>query len=216
MAAAPQFVRLQSASHPDFAAFYAIYVESIAQRERKSQDWISSMLASPDYATILLKDEGCVAGLSILFLPRSDAFGLLEYMAVAAWGRNRGWGNELFRHSVQAAAQQRGRPLPLLLEVDSDREDSADRALRVRRQQFYRRLGCLRVANLAYVLPLPGPTPPPEMDLFVYPAGELATLRKADLERWLKLVYQDVYNCSPQDPRIGRMLQAVSDPVKLE
>jgi hypothetical protein len=103
-----------------------------------------------------------------------------------------------------------------LLEVDADREAGGDQQIRKRRQQFYRRLGCVRISGLRYILPLPGAGPPPAMDLLVYSAEPLRQLPKADLERWLRTIYRDVYRCSPDDPRIGQMLPDVSDPVRLE
>jgi hypothetical protein len=54
------------------------------------------------------------------------------------------------------------------------------------------------------------------MDLLVYSAEPLRQLPKADLERWLRTIYRDVYRCSPDDPRIGQMLPDVSDPVRLD
>src|SRR4029077_6085642 len=110
--------------------------------------------------------------------------------------RNRGVGGELFRQTTgQVAAHDRS--LPILLEVDSDREASDDRQIRTRRQQFYRRLGCVRIAGLHYILPLPGVGPVPEMDLMLYSEMPLRQLPKTDLERWLRTIYRDVYRCSP-------------------
>jgi hypothetical protein len=103
-----------------------------------------------------------------------------------------------------------------VLEVDSDREAGGDRQIRARRQQFYRRLGCVRISGLHYLLPLPGQGPAPEMDLLVYSAEPLRQLPKPELERWLRTIYRDVYRCSSDDPRIVQMLHNVSDPVRLE
>ena len=171
------------------------------------------MVRSSDYKVLLLNRNGRVAGFSLLFVPLAQSFGLLEYMAISAEYRNQGLGAEIFRRTVQSMM-----PLstPILLEVDSDREKCADCDLRKRRQQFYRRLGCLRIAQLHYILPLPGGGPPPEMDLMIYSTATLRTIAKPELERWLKAIYRDVYHCPPDDPRIKEMLQDVSDPVHLE
>lgn len=163
-----------------------------------------------------MKRDGKVTGFSILFLPSSQSFGLLEYMAVREEDRNRGLGAELFRRSMERTLTSEGQPRSILLEVDSDRESSSDRNLRTRRQQFYRRLGCLRIAGLHYILPLPGEGPPPEMDLMVYSPGNLREIGRSDLEQWLKTIYQNVYHCSPDDPRIAGMLQNLPQTVRLE
>ena len=210
------FEQLRSCSDPAFDEFYRIYAESIAQREQKSRAWICEMVHRADYKIFLWKRDSQVIGFSMLFLPDSEAFGLLEYMAIAAAHRNQGLGGELFRRSMKNALPGEGRRVPILLEVDSDREDCGDRRLRTRRQQFYRRLGCLRLAELHYILPLAGEGAPPEMDLMVYTSDHIGSIPKAGLERWLKVIYQSVYNCAPDDPRIHQMLRDVSVPVRLE
>lgn len=209
-----QLELLKSCSEPAFRQFYRIYAESIAAREQKSESWLCEMVHKPDNKILLMKRDGHVKGFSILFL--SESFGLLEYMAVSAEDRNRGLGAEIFRRSMEHALTPDRKLVPILLEVDSDREESSDQELRARRQKFYRRLGCLRIAGLHYILPLSGEGPPPEMDLMIYPAGDMREIRKSDLEKWLKTIYQVVYRCSPDDPRIARMLEGLPDLVRLE
>ena len=216
MSDADQLEQLKTSSGPDFRDFYNIYAASISPREQKPESWIAKMVHKPENKILLMKRDGKVMGFSILFLPSSPSFGLLEYMAIRPEDRNRGLGAELFRRSMECALTPEGRPIPILLEVDSDRELSSDQNLRARRQQFYRRLGCLRIAGLRYILPLPGEGPPPEMDLMVYSPHDLRQIPKSDLEQWLKTIYQDVYHCSPDDPRITKMLQHLPQAVRLE
>ncbi len=204
-----QLEQLKSCDGPTFRELYEIYAASIAAREQKPEEWICAMVRAPEYRVWVIQDAGHVTGFSILFLPPTERFALLEYMAVAPERRNHGLGSELFKQTVV-------RSLPVLLEVDSDREACADQQIRTRRQQFYRRLGCLRIAGLRYILPLPGLGPPPEMDVMVYSGVPLRQLPKTDLDRWLRTIYRDVYRCPPDDPRIVQMLRSVPDPVRLE
>jgi len=125
-------------------------------------------------------------------------------------------GAELFRRSVVDAATPDGAGLPVLLEIDSDREASSDRAVRTRREHFYRRLGCVKVAGLRYLMPLRGVGPVPEMDLMVYQAPPPVGVARGELKRWLQAIYRDVYRCSPDDPRIVQMLRTLPDPVSVE
>lgn len=211
-----QLEQLKSCGGPSFRELYEIYAASIAVREQKPEAWICAMVRAPECRVWVMKGTGRVKGFSILFLPPAERFVLLEYMAVAPEWRNRGVGSELFRQTVERAASLGGPSRPIVLEVDSDREASADRPIRTRRQQFYRRLGCVRISGLHYILPLPGQGPAPEMDLLVYSAEPLRQLPKTELERWLRTIYRDVYRCSSDDPRIAQMLHDVSDPVRLE
>jgi GNAT superfamily N-acetyltransferase len=211
-----QLEQVQSCSGSTFRELYQIYAASIAVREQKPEAWICAMVGAPEYWVGVMNAAGHVDGFSILFLPPAERFALLEYMAVTPERRNRGLGSALFKQTVLRAVTPQHASVPILLEVDSDREVSADREMRTRRQQFYRRLGCVRVSGLHYILPLPGLGPPPEMDLLLYSAEPLRHLSKRDLERWLRTIYRDVYRCSFDDPRIAEMLHDVSDPVRLE
>ena len=197
-----------------FEALYAIYCESIGLREQKSKADLVAMVSKPNYRLLLAQDDSSAVGFSIVFVAGGESFCLLEYMALDKSYRGRGVGAELFEATVGTVYKERG-AIPILVEVDSDREPSPDRVERRRRQNFYRRLGCRAIANCAYILPLPGKNAPPEMDLFVYVPEPAPTIRRAKLERWLQLIYRDVYGCSPDDRRIAIMLDGVSDPIDL-
>jgi GNAT superfamily N-acetyltransferase len=205
---------LVSSTDPSFDEFYGIYVESMPLRERKPKTQISAITTRPDYKILLLKRNAVVIGFSILFTPTNELFCLLEYMAVHSAYRNLGLGRELFLRTFQDVVSNCG-TVPVLLEVDSDREQSADQEIRRRRQRFYRRLGCLRIDGLSYVLPLHGEGPPPQMDLMLYLPDCLPLIRRHQLEHWLKVLYNKVYDCSPDDPRIVHMMEVIGDPVKL-
>jgi GNAT superfamily N-acetyltransferase len=208
--------QLESSQGETFRQLYAIYAASIAAREQKREGWIAAMIDAPEYRVWVAKAGGLVRGFSILFVPPAGGFALLEYMAVAPDRRNHGLGAELFRRTVERALPPGERALPVLLEVDSDREDASDRALRTRRERFYRRLGCLRIAGLRYLMPLAGEGPPPEMDLLVYTAEPLAPPARSEVKRWLETIYRDVYHCPPDDPRLAQMVAPLPDPVPLD
>jgi GNAT superfamily N-acetyltransferase len=197
-----------------FEALYAIYCESIGLREQKSKADLAATVSKPNYRLLHAQADSSAVGFSIVFVAGGESFCLLEYMALDKSYRGRGVGAELFEATVGTVYKERG-AIPILVEVDSDREPSPDRVERRRRQNFYRRLGCRRITDCAYILPLPGENAPPEMDLFVYVPGPAPTIRRAKLERWLKLIYRDVYGCSADDRRIAIMLDGVSDPIDL-
>jgi len=208
------FEQLTSPDGPSFEEFYNIYADSIPLRERKTRGQISDMLNSPDYRNYCVKRGGAVIGFSSLFAPARESFCLLEYMAIGSAHRGSGVGKELFQHSVCSITSERG-SIPVLLEVDSEREPSPDREVRLRRKRFYKSLGCFQIDGLAYLFPLPGWGTPPEMDLMVYVPIGFPPIRKATIEHWLKVVYQQVYGCGPDDPRIPRMMKSVADPLQL-
>lgn len=216
MANAVELEQLESSDGEAFAKLYAIYAASIVAREQKPEAWIAAMIGAPNYRVSVAKAGGHVRGFSILFVAAAEDFALLEYMAVAPELRNKGLGRELFLGSVERAVTPEGRTLPVLLEIDSDRETSSDRAIRTRREQFYRRLGCARIAGLHYIMPLPGEGPSPEMDLMIHSPEPMNRVARSDLRRWLQTIYRDVYRFAADDPRIVHMLRDLPDPVGVE
>jgi hypothetical protein len=103
----------------------------------------------------------------------------------------------------------------MLIEVDSDREQAADRDMRVRRKNFYRRLGCRELEGVDYILPLASKGQPPEMDLLLHTANKLNKIEVNDLRSWIKTIYTDVYDRSSQDHRIEIMLSSAQNCVQL-
>jgi GNAT superfamily N-acetyltransferase len=207
---------LTSAEGEPFRELFAVYASSITPREQKPEAWLRAMVGAPEYRVWTVRDSGHVLGFSILFLPPGEGFALLEYMAVASDRRNGGFGAALFNETVKHAVTPEGAALPVLLEVDSDREASTDRAMRTRRLHFYRRLGCMTLAGLAYLMPLHGAGAAPEMVLMIHRRRLEAPVPRADVERWLKSIYHDVYHVSPDDPRVAAMLRPLPDPVGVE
>jgi GNAT superfamily N-acetyltransferase len=205
---------LETSDGPCFEAFYAIYRESISVREQKSKAELSTMISRPGYRFLLSQEHNTVIAFSILFVAAAENFCLLEYMAVDPNCRGHGVGSRLFEDAVKRVHREHD-GMPILIEVDADRECCAEGGARRRRQRFYRRLGCRRIADCAYIPPLPGKDPPPEMDLWVYASKRAPTIRRASLERWLQIIYRDIYGCSADDCRIPMMLQRVPDPIEL-
>jgi GNAT superfamily N-acetyltransferase len=157
---------LASAADASFSEVYALYVDTMPPRERKTEQEVMDIARSLNYTVLLMRDDKKIIGYSILFNPASARFFLLEYMAIHSDYRNMGCGSDLFKRAVQDVSSNEN-PIPCLLEIDSDRERSEDRELRKRRQRFYKKIGRFKIENLHYVLPLHGEGPPPEMDLMI-------------------------------------------------
>jgi GNAT superfamily N-acetyltransferase len=192
----------------DFDAFLEIYKEALPARERKSAAALRAMCSSPDYSLVLATRAETVVGFFIVYRGRTMA--LLEYMAVRNGLRGAGIGAALYGHARAVA----GSVTPMLMEVDSDRELSADRAVRARRKEFYRRCGARLVEGLDYVLPLPGEGAPARMDLLVDGAvGD--TVAKELVASWLREIYQRVYACTADDARLLAMIGSLQANVRI-
>lgn len=201
--------RVTSAEEPAFADLVRIYSEAHPASEIKSVDALAAMIERPEYLFLAAVEADAAIGFAIaVALAGTDAT-LLEYMAVDAAHRGRGVGQRLFR----AIAEMPGRFL--VVEVDSDRFPSQDAQDRVRRKQFYRRLGCRQIEGLTYRMPRVSTAEPPLMDMLVQ-RGELPdSIDKAQLRVWLEACYAQVYQQALPDERIEAMLADLPDDIRL-
>lgn len=186
-----------------FDLLCSIYEDALPAAERKSRQALAAMMVRPDYRFIIVGNAGTIAGFAIVFISARIDVALLEYMAIDRRWRGAGLGKALYERATAEVLSCNSRSV-LLIEVDSDRQDSPDRAMRSRRIAFYRRLGCRRIEGLNYILPLPGPAVP-TMDLLVDgPVGD--SVPRETLRLWLSEIYTSVYGCTAEDPRIMQML----------
>jgi len=210
----PKFLDVNRASSGLLPAIAGIYEASIPASERKPVSAIWEMAGRPDYRLIAATVGQQVVGFAAVFAPPDDSFALLEYLAVDESARGRGMGAGLFRTAVDALNRET-RPRSPLVEIEADVGDECDHDARRRRQAFYRRLGCRRIADLDYQLPLRTAGVPPAMHLYIHRGASIVPLPRAQLARALRRIYADVYARSADDPRIAQMLARVSDPVSL-
>jgi GNAT superfamily N-acetyltransferase len=208
-------MRIQQIRERDKAEFdglVRVYEASLAASERKSVASLQEMLARPEYVFLAAIENGCVIGFAIaIALMGSDA-ALLEYMAVDAEFRGRGVGGALFG----AVAEWHGMTDRfLLVEVDSEHEDSAEREQRARRKAFYRRLGARELGGLRYIMPPVTAAMPPPMELMAYRRKLPACIEKERVRGWLKDCYAQVYGVAAGDPRIGEMLAGRAECIPL-
>ncbi len=184
------------------AEITSLYREAFPGNERKPTAFLQQAAARPDYEVIHARSGSEFVGLAVLYRSLAHEVALLEYMAVSPAARGRGYGKELY--SMIAARVEE----PLLLEVETVLPGEAGDALRRRRKEFYRRLGCLTVEGLAYLMPKVSDASPPPMDLMIEGfRGNAVPMTM--LRTWLEDIYTGVYGRSASDPGIDRMLRPI-------
>lgn len=189
-----------------FRDAFVLYETSIPRAEQKTRDEILAGLGRDDVRFWAFTRGDETLGMSILFADRAQNTMLLEYLAVSPTARSGGIGSALFTTSFEAS--RFGAATQLLIEVDSEAEDvsDAERILRLKRKQFYRRLGCREVHGFDYILPLAHYGPAPRMSLLVLGADG-PVFDTAHLRRALTTIYRDVYAQREDDPRLDEMFE---------
>jgi ribosomal protein S18 acetylase RimI-like enzyme len=208
-----EFHAVTDVTSKDFKSLFEIYCEALPASEKKTLEQLSYDIQRPGYYFFVAKVRDQVLGFSIYYTSQTREFVLLEYMAIRCDLRNKGIGTRLFWQLIDFVRGNYG-PIPILLEVESDREDSADRAIRTRRLSFYIRQGCLRVQGFNYILPLETKEFPPMMDILIY--SDKNDIPKDRFVSFLRAIYCEVYGASRNDRRIDFTAASLSDPVSLE
>lgn len=204
--------RVCSVADPAYDSLVRIYLDSQPESELKSPAQLARMIEQPEYYFLAALREGSVVAYSITICFVDSDAALLEYMAVERDLRGAGIGQQLFRETRNFGAIA---DRILLIEVDSEKWPSPDHADRVRRKNFYRRLGCREIEGLTYIMPPVASATPPLMDLLVL-RDELPTeLPKGRIRHWVECCYQQVYEKSADDPRIESMIRTLPDNVRL-
>jgi GNAT superfamily N-acetyltransferase len=203
--------RLQTGCEMEFGDLVSMYREGFPESERKPVASLRRMLASEHYHFLLAETDGYAAGFAIVRVLHGGDASLLEYMAVVPSRRGQGLGRKMFLATAGALGAP---PRTLLIEAESDRVDSPDRGLRMRRKQFYRSLGAREFEGLRWIMPPVAAALPPAMEMLVL--TESATpVRREMLRQWLTDIYVEVYEQSADDPRIDTMLADLPDEVRL-
>jgi len=191
----------------EFDGFYAIYSTAFPLSEQKSYDALLAMQHTSFYTIYLAYNDEKNVGFCIMYHPHNEDFFLLEYMAIDETQRGIGLGSTLLKSSIDQLFQTHG-IRALLIEIDSPEKSSNEQKIREKREQFYRRLGALKIDPFDYILALQSNEEPPPMELLVYHPN-MREVSKITLHRWLEKLYVNVYGCSKNDPRIDKMLEQV-------
>lgn len=204
--------RVHSVDEAAYEQLLLIHHDSQPESELKGPDQLARMIERPEYFFLAAFRHDAVVGFSIsICFPDSDA-ALIEYMAVDRKFRGQGIGQRLFNETVSFGSIAER---TVMIEVDSEKSPSDDHLDRVRRKNFYRRLGCREVDGLSYIMPPVSSGVPPPMDMLVYAVELSGTLAKSRIRAWLESCYRHVYDLPKEDPRIESMLEKLPDNVRL-
>jgi GNAT superfamily N-acetyltransferase len=194
--------RLGSGDAEAFERALAIYREAIEPSEQRTEAELWGALGRSDYLILAALRGQSVVGLAIAFLPHAEDFWLLEYVATAPSERGQGAGERLVREASLAARARIG-----LVEVDEPH--GSPETIAMRRVRFYRRLGYRQIGALSYLLPLRTHGVPPPMFMLAFTPSVVASIPARTIERWLRVIYVEVYSQRADDPRIAGMISVL-------
>jgi GNAT superfamily N-acetyltransferase len=201
---------------PLFNSCLGILRESIPPSEQLHEQKLKKLLERDDYRMYALILNATVAATAILYLPKSEQFVLLDYMAVRADLRSLGLGSMLFGELVKIASQERPAAGYLIFEVDDDREDSTSAdSINRRRIEFYRRLGAQLLSNADYLFPSPtGPGIP--MRLMVYRLRPEIELSQETVRLAVENIFREIHGREKNDTLLRSIVDHLPSDLILE
>lgn len=191
--------RITDFSSPLFSEGLAILRDSISGNVQLPEQRLKPLLATGNYQCFALCDGDAAQGLALVYFSPNKQFAWLDYMTVRSDLRCRGLGTVLVREVLKEA---RARPdlSSLLLEVDDDREGNDEqRALKRRRIEFYRRLGCRLLKNVPYRFPSAVGAPIPMRLMACGLNGLIGDLSPADLKTAVAEIFANIHGRSRDD-----------------
>ena len=126
----------------------AIYLDSFPSYERADFSYLLNSIARGERWCFTAMQDDEILGLAIIVPHVASDIHLLEYLAVSNQVRGRGIGGRLLEEVITAMRAIPG-TLGLLIEVEpADEGNQAERRLRARRLEFYRRRGARLVEGV--------------------------------------------------------------------
>ncbi len=203
-----EVILLSKCSSQQFDKIYAIYEKSFPLSEQKSKEFFRTLFEREDYSIFICQNQDEIEGFTIFYTPLSLDFILLEYMAINGNIRSKGLGSKLFQYSISQLHKFDTKPI--LIEIDSTKDDSKNCAMNNKRADFYRKNSCKIVENFDYILGLKSEYRASKMELMVYFPNK-KHIEKKSLKRYIQEIYSNVYNRSHDDEDIEKMFENLDE-----
>lgn len=208
---------IQQFDSAEFEESLKLYKSSFPPNETRPIGKIVEMLKNDEnYHLYVSLDHDQVVGISLMYVFRSLSIGLLDYLAVDPGYQRREIGKKLFEFSLKKFKSDATNGIGILIEVQ--RENAADvceKNLRERRIRFYFRIGAKIMEKVNYILPpIHDGFGPEEMYLMIRPVGDLHSLPKKSVLRYIGAIYSTIYQYQEND-LLNLVSQELPERIKL-
>ena len=194
-------IKITDFNSPQFTESICLYEHSFPPFETRSTEKVKDMLRCDDNYNLFasLNIDNKVVGISLMYTFKDLGFGLLDYMAVTPDCQNKGIGTEIFKFTLDEFMSYIPNGIGLLLEIQKENiPDLQETEIkkRVKRINFYKRLGVKNLEGVDYLLPPLQPNAQTEeMYLMIRPLMKTLYLSKESIIGFINTIYSRIYEC---------------------
>jgi GNAT superfamily N-acetyltransferase len=201
--------RVSDANGESFRQALTIYRQSFPDNERHRDMVIAERVDAGFYQLWIGEDTAGVAMFALLHELTETGFFLLDYIALRRDARGGGAGSLFCSHLIERIFAGGKR---LLLEVE-DPEFGDNHGERVRRLNFYRKLGACELLGVPYKMPPLAGGAPTEMLLLLAPVDGTSSLAGALVRGLIVQIYEELYQRDARDELLLSILHEVPETI---
>jgi GNAT superfamily N-acetyltransferase len=174
-----------------------IYIDSFPENQRLPIDVLTQRTEENTHQILGGFLNNQVVLMSILHLLKDTDFIVLTYLATEKNFRAQGIGKQFFNYILNWVNKEHKY---LILEVeDPDFGEEEDRDKKIKRIEFYRKMGAVEMQNVNYMLPPLSGNIPTEMKLLLIPKYPHNFLDGDLVKKLIKQIYKEVYSRNEDD-----------------
>jgi len=207
------FKEVKDIESMEFEEAMNIYTESFPSNERHAAETIRERMEKDLYRMYVGIIEDAIAFMALLYPLKGANFILFDYMATKKEYRNRGMGTEFVRN-VMALVEGEFPDSHLILEVENPRYGN-NKEERIKRVDFYRRLGAKELSTVEYVLPPLSGALPTDMILMILPEYDAGRIEGALVRRLIVQIYRELYNRNEDDRYLDSFIHKIDETIEL-
>lgn len=206
------FHEIKDASSWEFEAAMEIYVASFQENEQRPKSSIREMLNCGRSRLIVGDTGGKIVFMALLYPIRDTPFLLGDYLATAECCRNRGIGKAFLRYIVN---EMKNTHFDRLLIQIEDPHDSCDET-KIRRMNFYKRIGMKELKGVKYILPPLQGTKTTDLVLMTNPGKDEHCLGCETVRNLVIRMFGELYGRYDGDEFLTRTLESIPKLVLLD
>ena len=206
-----KFCDVKDVASEEFKEAMRIYIDTFPENVRRPISSIETAVKGDKSRLIIGRINDNIVSMALLCPLQGTSFVLGDYLAIKEEYRSKGIGEHFIKNIFSIIDDIQFEYL--LGEVESPylEEDKS----KVRRVNFFKRLGMKELKDVRYILPPFQGTSPTEMILMVFSKTEESRLLGSELRNIIIRIFSEIYDRDEEDEILALNLKGIPDLIRL-